>query len=90
MTDPELRDQLAAAISALGKSETELAHTRADLRLANAMRQRNLDAAAAAIHRADTAEATVARVQALAEEHPAGLDTALILEALDTSREPRP
>ncbi len=34
--------------------------------------------------RADQAEAALARVQHLAEEYPAGIDTALILEALDT------
>lgn len=55
MTDSELRRQLADAISALGKSETELAEKRA----------------------------TIARIQALADEHPAGIDTALIHEALD-------
>lgn len=34
--------------------------------------------------RADSAEAALVRVQALADEYPAGIDTALILEALDT------
>lgn len=34
----------------------------------------------------DRLKATVARVQALADEHPAGIDTALIEEALDTQQ----
>jgi hypothetical protein len=59
-TDPELRRQLAAAIKALGASETELVGLRA----------------------------TVARVQAIAEEYPAGIDTALIWEALDDTHHP--
>jgi hypothetical protein len=54
-TDPGLRRQHAAAIKALGASETELAELRA----------------------------TVARVHAIADEYPAGIDTALIWEALD-------
>jgi hypothetical protein len=33
--------------------------------------------------RARSAEAAVARVQAIADEHPAGIDTALIHEAVD-------
>ncbi|MFE7232536.1 hypothetical protein ACFVAF_18120 [Streptomyces sp. NPDC057596] len=33
--------------------------------------------------RLEAAEAAVERVQVLAEEHPAGIDTALILAALD-------
>jgi hypothetical protein len=33
--------------------------------------------------RAERAEAALTRIQALAEEHPAGIDTALIHEALD-------
>lgn len=36
--------------------------------------------------RADRAEAALARVQQLADEYPAGIDTALIHEALDTER----
>lgn len=36
-----------------------------------------------AVQRGEQAEAAVARVAALAEEHPAGIDTALVLEALD-------
>lgn len=35
--------------------------------------------------RADRAEAALARIQALADEYPAGIDTALIHEALDTT-----
>lgn len=53
------------------------------LRLTDAMRQQNLDAAAAAVQRAERAEAALARIQALADEHPAGIDTALIHAALD-------
>lgn len=33
------------------------------------------------------AEKTLARIQAVADEHPAGIDTALIHEALDQTRE---
>lgn len=58
----------------------------AQLRLIDAMRQQNLDAAAAAAHRAHQAEAAVARVQALADQYPAGIDTAHIHAALGTAQ----
>jgi hypothetical protein len=38
------------------------------------------------IDRLELAEAALARVQALADEYPAGIDTALIHEALDQTR----
>lgn len=45
----------------------------------------------AVIHWADEeqqhADARLARIEALADEHPAGIDTALVLEALDQQRE---
>lgn len=41
------------------------------------------DRAIANGERAEQTEAAIARVAALAEEHPAGIDTALVLEALD-------
>ena len=44
---------------------------------------RAVDAAVAAERRAEQAEAKLGRVQRLAEEYPAGIDTALIEEALD-------
>ncbi|MFJ9101343.1 hypothetical protein ACIRJM_23080 [Streptomyces sp. NPDC102405] len=34
------------------------------------------------------AEARLPRIEALADEHPAGIDTALILEALDEQEQP--
>jgi hypothetical protein len=51
---------------------------------------RTADAAfASASVRAAKAEAALARIAALADQHPAGIDTALILEALATA-EPAP
>lgn len=46
----------------------DLADTREQLRLTDAMRQQNLDAAAAAIQRAEHAEAAIARAREV-EEH---------------------
>jgi regulator of sirC expression with transglutaminase-like and TPR domain len=48
---------------------------------------RVLDSSIRETERAERAEATVARIAALADEHPAGIDTALIHEALDQDRE---
>jgi hypothetical protein len=48
---------------------------------------RILDSAYAETVRAEQAEAALARIAALADQHPAGIDTALIHEALDTGRQ---
>lgn len=44
---------------------------------------RVLDSCIRETERAERAEAALARIQAIADEHPAGIDTALIHEALD-------
>ena len=70
----------------------------AQLRLVDAMRQQNLDAAAAAIQRAEQAEAALARVRALAGDmrtwcSPHGLAlhySDAVLAALDGPAQPHP
>jgi hypothetical protein len=86
MTDRKSLDQMTsndldALYARLDQAETELRwYTEADS--ANA-------AAGSYAHRAERAEAAIARVAAVAEEYPAGIDTALIHEALDEPA-PRP
>jgi hypothetical protein len=72
--DPELRRQFAAAIKALGASETEIVRLRADIAGCRAQQWPQ---------RLGLAEKTLARIAELADEHPVGIDTALIHEALD-------
>lgn len=61
---------------------TQLAEARAEI--ARYAEADSADAAAGSYAgRAEQAEAVIARVQALADEYPAGIDTALIHEALD-------
>jgi hypothetical protein len=54
-------------VPAVREQDAEIARLREALRLTDAMREENLGLAAAAIHRADRAEATIARVNALIE-----------------------
>ncbi|MDX2532315.1 hypothetical protein QBA79_36390 [Streptomyces scabiei] len=82
-TDGELRRQLADMIRALGASETENAELRARIKTLEHVAAGNKRHVQLIVPDLERAEAAIARVQALADEYPAGIDTALIHAALD-------
>lgn len=75
------RYRLADAVLAV--RDTELQQLRERASLAQRIARSAARDAAGALTRQLVVEATVARIAALADEYPAGIDTALVLEALD-------
>jgi hypothetical protein len=79
--EPEVENEAQAGADSLGLQEL-ITHTLTHTSTWDAM-ARAVDAAVAAEQRARRAEAKLARVQRLVDEYPAGIDTALLEEALD-------